>query len=143
MKPPHRAAEFVNGVIRPRCRVDNVAFDIRQDLAALSVKAVPHDAGRSCKAHLLQMEQQGMDRACPWTRLTDDHLAISRDGGPSATGERRWFVFFGHLLTISAASACRQSTIEPEPTRGLFGHEQLDVLSLCGHGPQYCQERLS
>jgi hypothetical protein len=55
VQPLDQAAELVNGLVRPRRRIDDFPFDVGGDLASLLVEAVFDDAGSSCETRLLQV----------------------------------------------------------------------------------------
>jgi hypothetical protein len=102
VQPPNQDPELVNGLVRPRRRVDHLTFDVREDFAALLVESVSDDARRSFEARLLQMAEQTMDRLRPGARPSDDHPAASSDCGSAAAGKRCRIGLIGHARTLAA-----------------------------------------
>jgi hypothetical protein len=102
VEAPNQDTEPVNGLVRPRRRVDDLTFDVGEDFAALLVESVSDDARRSFEARLLQMAEQTMDRLRPGARPSDDHPAASSDCGSAAAGKRRRIGLIGHERTLAA-----------------------------------------
>ena len=70
-------------------RVRDPSLDVGQDLPALVVVAVTHDAGRGGEAALLQVPEQGVHGRCPGPGRAQDRVAVAdgRGGLPVGPGQ--------------------------------------------------------
>ena len=76
--------------VAPGVRVHEVAGNVGQGLAAVTVISAADDAGTAGETGVLQVDEEGVDGSCPWSGRTQHGVAVPQDRGglPFGSGER-------------------------------------------------------
>jgi hypothetical protein len=90
MEIAQQTADLPDPFVAPGVGVHEVAGNVGQDLASVTVISVADDAGTAGETGVLQVDEEGVDGRCPWSCRTQHGVAVPHDWGGLAFGSGEW-----------------------------------------------------